>query len=295
VPEDRPRLLFVDDEDSLRHTIPAILKAEGFEVVAAASAAEALQLIATQSFDVLLSDLNIGELSDGFTVVSAMKRSQPNCRTLILTGFPDFDNALENIRQQADGYILKPTKPKALAETIRKRLATAPANHPGSNERLAQLIENDKRLLVQRWLESVRSDEELQKIVMTDQERIDHVPAVLDEVIDSLKNDRPLVQNQRHLRPGALHAAKVHGESRRLQGYTLSLTFREARILQCQIFELTQENLLELDMSNVIPDLTVITDTIEVLVAESIKAFIDLEVPAPDGSRDQKRTPVSIL
>lgn len=278
--ESHPRLLFVDDEDSLRFTIPAILRAEGFEVTAAATAAEALRLIANQAFDVLLSHLNIGELSDGFTVVSAMKRSQPNCRTLILTGFPDFDNALENIRRQADGYILKPTRPRALAETIRKRLATPNHNHTGFHKSLAQLIHHHKDTIIYRWLADVRSDEELQNIAMTDQERIDHLPAVLDEVINALETDKPLVQSQHHLRSQASHVAQVHGAVRKRQGYTLELTFKEARILQCQLFELAQENLLDLDMSNIIPDMTVITDTIELLVAESIKSFVSEDVAA---------------
>ena len=45
------------------------------------------------TFDVLLSDLNIGQPGDGFTVVSAMRRVQPKAATFILTGYPDFDTA----------------------------------------------------------------------------------------------------------------------------------------------------------------------------------------------------------
>ena len=59
-------------------------------------------------FDVLISDLNIGQPGDGFTVVSAMRRSQPACITLILTGYPGFDTALEAIRSQVDDYLIKP-------------------------------------------------------------------------------------------------------------------------------------------------------------------------------------------
>jgi DNA-binding NtrC family response regulator len=83
---DKPKLLFVDDEDSIRITLPAILHREGFEVTAAATVAEAIALINRQTFDILLSDLNIGEPGDGFTVVSAMRRIQPTARTFILTG-----------------------------------------------------------------------------------------------------------------------------------------------------------------------------------------------------------------
>ena len=105
------RVLFVDDESAIRVTLPAILEMRGFEVTVAATVPEALDAIRSKTFDVLLSDLNIGEPGDGFTVVSAMRRTQPNCRTIILTGFPDFDKALRSIREQADDYVVKPGTP----------------------------------------------------------------------------------------------------------------------------------------------------------------------------------------
>src|SRR4051812_579153 len=84
----KERLLFVDDEASIRSTLSAILSQEGFEVTVAASVFEALEKINKHGYDILLSDLNIGQPGDGFTVVSAMRRSQPEAATFILTGYP---------------------------------------------------------------------------------------------------------------------------------------------------------------------------------------------------------------
>src|SRR2546430_17701349 len=56
------RLLFVDDEEGIRNTLPTILERRGFDVRVAASVPEALAEIRTHKFDVLLSDLNIGEV-----------------------------------------------------------------------------------------------------------------------------------------------------------------------------------------------------------------------------------------
>jgi len=86
---ERPKtVLFVDDEPSIRLTLAAILRQSGFEVSVAATVDEALREINTQYFDALISDLNIGEPGDGFTVLSAMRRVQPTCINLILTGYP---------------------------------------------------------------------------------------------------------------------------------------------------------------------------------------------------------------
>src|SRR5690349_13219873 len=92
------KILFADDEPAIRITLGAILQQEGFEVTLAATVPEALGYINQNAYDVLLADLNIGERSDGFTLISAMRRVQPHAVTLILTGYPDFETALHAIR-----------------------------------------------------------------------------------------------------------------------------------------------------------------------------------------------------
>lgn|SRR5579864_295838 len=117
----RKRVLFVDDEPSIRLTLPPVLEDHGFEVRSAGSVAEALAEINSQQFDALLSDLNIGEEGDGFRVVSAMRSAQPDCITVILTGYPSFDTALEGIRHQVDDYLVKPADVEALVRTLREK------------------------------------------------------------------------------------------------------------------------------------------------------------------------------
>jgi CheY-like chemotaxis protein len=72
-----PKVLVVDDDESTRETMSIILENSGFQVVAASDVNEALRLIGTQSFDVLLSDLNMPRPGDGLTVVSAMRHANP--------------------------------------------------------------------------------------------------------------------------------------------------------------------------------------------------------------------------
>lgn len=120
--ESRPQLLFVDDESSIRVLMPAVLARHGFQVTAAGTVSEALNLIATHHFDVLVSDLNIGEPGDGFTVVSAMRRTHPDAATFILTGYPAFESALEAIRQQVDDYFVKPADAETLVSRILAKL-----------------------------------------------------------------------------------------------------------------------------------------------------------------------------
>ncbi|MGA2962526.1 MAG: response regulator [Candidatus Korobacteraceae bacterium] len=116
------RVLFVDDEPGIRLTMPQILRQQGLRVRAVGTVSHALAEITSAQFDVLISDLNIGQPGDGFTVVSAMRRTQPKCVTIILTGYPDLETALEAIRSQVDGYLIKPAQIPTLMSLIEEKI-----------------------------------------------------------------------------------------------------------------------------------------------------------------------------
>ncbi len=120
----RKRLLFVDDEASIRLTLPPILRESGFEVRTAATVAEALGEISGSHFDVLLSDLNISEAGDGFRVVKAMRHSQPRCVNLILTGYPGSETATVALQHQVDDFVIKPADVDGLIASIQEKLAS---------------------------------------------------------------------------------------------------------------------------------------------------------------------------
>ena len=118
----RTRILFVDDEPSIRLTLPPVLEQHGFEVKAAASVAEAVKQIKASRFDVLISDLNVDEGGDGLRIVSAMREKQPHCVTLILTGYPGFETAVDALRLRVDDYVVKPVDVETLISALRKKL-----------------------------------------------------------------------------------------------------------------------------------------------------------------------------
>ena len=119
----RNRMLFVDDEPSIRLTLPPILEESGFEIRVADSVQSALKEISSYNFDVLLSDLNIGEPRDGFLVVKAARAANPRCVAILLTGYPDLDSEKESIKKEIDGYLVKPADIENLLKTIEQKLA----------------------------------------------------------------------------------------------------------------------------------------------------------------------------
>jgi DNA-binding NtrC family response regulator len=102
------RVLLVDDDDAVRDMMNATLEHKGFEVVAATNVTDGLRLIATESFDVLITDLHMLHAGEGFTVVTAVRHSQPAALTLLVSGYPDVRSAMAAILLEADEIIVKP-------------------------------------------------------------------------------------------------------------------------------------------------------------------------------------------
>ena len=116
------RLLFVDDEEGIRATLPVLWRQRGFDVRVAADVAEALSEMKTHDFDVLLSDLNIGQDGDGFAVIRAMRNAHPGCVAILLTGYPGFESSLQALHDEVDDYFLKPANLDSLVSTIERKL-----------------------------------------------------------------------------------------------------------------------------------------------------------------------------
>jgi ActR/RegA family two-component response regulator len=116
-------LLFVDDEPSIRLTLPPLLQEHGFQVSVAANVPEALEAIKTNKFDVLICDLNIERKADGFEVMHALRQVNPDAVVVILTGYPAFETALEGIRIEIDDYVVKPADIDSMMRTIKRKLS----------------------------------------------------------------------------------------------------------------------------------------------------------------------------
>jgi CheY-like chemotaxis protein len=137
------RILLADDNDDVREVFKESLEKHGFEVVPAATVNEALKLIATEKFDVLLSDLHMPDAGDGFTIVSAMRHTHPNAVTLVISGYPALEEAMSAILLEADEVLVKPVNLPEIAELIMKRLSNPSPRPTMKKERAGVMLERD--------------------------------------------------------------------------------------------------------------------------------------------------------
>lgn len=101
------RILLVDDEELILKTLSRDLVSEGFEVTTRAFGAEAVKLLATSRFDVLVTDL-VMEAMNGIAVLAEARRLDSELSVIILTGHGDMESAIEALRLGADDYLIKP-------------------------------------------------------------------------------------------------------------------------------------------------------------------------------------------
>src|SRR5262249_42832942 len=238
------------------------------EVTTSGTVFAALEHINHATFDVLLSDLNIGQPGDGFTVVSAMRRVQPEAATFILNGYPDFDTALQAIRSQVDDYVLKPADVPTLVYAIRSRLEHRRPSQPEMPlKRVSQLMRETLTDISGEWLALVKAHKELSSIRMPDRERVEHLPEVIAEMakrVDAASDETT---------QGAQAAAAKHGEERARTGYTIPLIVVEMRRLQRVLSFILQRNLIRMDLRTALGDMMLVGERLQEQLEFSIRGF----------------------
>jgi DNA-binding NtrC family response regulator len=258
----------VDDEPSIRLTLPPVLAENGFEVRVAGSVPEALLEINSHSFDVLLSDLNIGEEGDGFLVVSAMRHLQPDCINLILTGYPAFETALQAIHNQVDDYLIKPADVDSLIATVKDKLVDRSSKAPATSNRLAAVLKDNSKHIAAQMLDAAKHDAALSTIRLSDDERIDHLPKLLAMLVETLQ------PGQKGLSKETIRLAVEHGKKRRHQGYTIPMVITEYRYVNNVIYDLVQSQLAPVDAGGLISEMRLLQNSIYSLMEKSLEPYL---------------------
>jgi len=117
------RILVVDDNPVDRAVVVRLLTTEGYDVVEAVNGRLALELLASDGIDAVLTDLLMPEL-DGFATLAAIKSDERhrNVPVIVVTGRDDLDSAVRCIELGATDYVLRPFKPALLLARVRASL-----------------------------------------------------------------------------------------------------------------------------------------------------------------------------
>ena len=264
------RVLLVDDDDAVRAMMKATLERKGFDLVAVSSVTEALRHIATESFDVLITDLHMPNAGDGFAVVTAMRHSQPDALTLLVSGYPDVQSAMAAILLEADEIIVKPFEAGRLAELVREKINTRKPAVRLEKERVGVILQRCIAGIVEDWLVRVKQSRELNHLPLNDSERTGHLPKLVEDLVVRLSKPSSAKDSDAI----SSDAAIAHGKLRYLQGYTPAMLVHESRILQVTLFGTLQSNLSFLDFSLLLPDVMTIADEVDAQLTQSMDGYM---------------------
>ena len=116
-------ILIVDDEEIIRESLSFILKKEGYRVHEAANGRAALELVKKDSFDLVITDLEMPEMK-GVELLEQVSQVSPETLVVIITAYGSIDTAIAALRMGAIDYILKPVEFDELLVKVRRLLAS---------------------------------------------------------------------------------------------------------------------------------------------------------------------------
>lgn len=149
-------ILLVDDHPALRHGVRTLLDTQpDFEVVAEAGSLEEVEsLLATQSVDIALVDLDLGpEKPGGIEVAETIRRAHNNVRVIIFTAYDSDADVVRAVEAGAVGYLVKDSRPTELFQAIRTAARGSAAMPASIAERLRRRGDQPQETLTSRELE----------------------------------------------------------------------------------------------------------------------------------------------
>lgn len=116
-----PKILVVDDEDSIRKTLREILEMEDYEVLEAKDGIDALAKVKQLKFDLVISDIKMPKM-DGVDLLEKIHLLYPELPVIMISGHGDIDLAVDTVKKGAFDYIAKPPDLNRLLITIRNAI-----------------------------------------------------------------------------------------------------------------------------------------------------------------------------
>ncbi|MFJ2286621.1 HD domain-containing phosphohydrolase [Pseudomonas iridis] len=214
----RPKVLLVDDEESILNSLRRLLRSQPYDVLLATSGAQALEILTQQPVDLVMSDARMPNM-DGATLLAHVHELYPATTRIMLTGYADPAAIIKAINEgRINRYISKPWNDDEMLVTLRQALEHQHSERERQRlERLAQ-VQNDQLKLLNSTLEkhvAARTAELQQTADMLDlaYEELKHSYVTGTEVFSLLANLRlpPAKQTNRQIIELVRAYCKMHG------------------------------------------------------------------------------------
>ena len=137
----RDRLLIVDDDEAILRNLERILSLEGYETDTARTGREAIEKTRRNFYNLALLDIKLPDM-EGTELLRKMHETFPEMIKIMVTGYPDLENAIKSLNFGADAYLIKPVSVQELLDVVKQKL---------DEQRNMEKMTEEK---VKRWIET---------------------------------------------------------------------------------------------------------------------------------------------
>src|SRR4030042_6245957 len=134
------KILVVDDDETIRKTMKAILEDEGYIVDLASTGKEAIGKTENTAYNLALLDIRLPDM-EGVELLKLMKDPVPRTRKIMVTGYPSMQNAIGALNKNADAYLIKPVDLETLLNTVKEQIKLQENEKKFSEQKVADFIE----------------------------------------------------------------------------------------------------------------------------------------------------------
>ena len=142
----KPSILIVEDDASIRATLSAILQHKGYNTDTAETGQEAIRKSKTKFYNLALLDIKLPDM-DGTELLTALHGDLPKMVKIIVTGYPSLENATEALNKGANAYLMKPVDPEKLLALIKEKLDEQSQTEKMTEEKVTEWIKTRARKL----------------------------------------------------------------------------------------------------------------------------------------------------
>jgi DNA-binding NtrC family response regulator len=142
----KARVLVIDDDEGIRMSLANVLDLKGYQVDVAKDGKEAIAKYKKHHYDLALIDIVLPDMK-GTELLSKMSGGVVDMVKVIVTGYPDLDNAIKSVNEGADGYVIKPFDVKELLDKVSVLLKKQAENRKYSEEKVTEYIKERAKQL----------------------------------------------------------------------------------------------------------------------------------------------------
>jgi len=223
------KVLIIDDDPNMVEVLSGMLSEEGYKIDSVNTGAEGIDCFREQQHEVVLTDLQIGDMT-GIEVLRSLKEINQQSAVIILTGYASTESAVEAVKLGANDYLLKPVKMLDLIKSVKTQMSSVHLTNQVNELNIAVADERDK---LRRSVAELSLLKRLAERMMTVLSFFEGFEVILNLLVEEVEADVAVIYD--YERGTARMSASVQPDPEELQQLADIITEHGRKMLGAEI------------------------------------------------------------